>query len=141
MIASDTPSTGVRAINWISPSGVRWSYYLVKHTPVALAADPIAGDILMADESAGGVLRLVDASDPAHGTTPLDNMTGFGLSEAARDGDESAGQGAPPTRRRLDVESNGAELGQVEPLLDGVLGEPEPEAPSSYQQTDDHQGP
>ncbi len=87
VIASDTPSTGVRGVNWVSPDGVRWAYYIVANSPIALAADALNGDILMADQNGNGALRYIDTSNEAHATGPLDNTTLPGFSSNNLDGD------------------------------------------------------
>lgn len=87
VVASDTATSGIRAVDWISPDGSRWAYYLVQHTPLALAADPLGPNLVLADETGGGALRLIDASDAAHPTQPLDTLTLPGFSEAGLDGD------------------------------------------------------
>ncbi|HVS19261.1 MAG TPA: hypothetical protein VMT18_11720 [Planctomycetota bacterium] len=87
LIASATPSSGQRAVNWVSQDGQSWSYWLVKHQPVQLAHDPLTGGLLMAESSGGGALRLSVAGSPVHATNPLDTTTQPGLSAAADDGD------------------------------------------------------
>src|SRR5688500_112567 len=39
LIASSTPTSGTRAMNWIAADGIDWSYYRVGHQPLALAHD------------------------------------------------------------------------------------------------------
>lgn len=91
-VAVQTISTGYRAIAWIdvsgpgSPSDKLWSYYLVKHRPVALAHDPQTGGFLLADAAAAGSL-LALTTGPSPETSPLDTVTGPGFSSAALDGD------------------------------------------------------
>jgi len=87
LIASATPSSGARAINWIQSNGVDWGYYLVKHQPIALAHDPLTGGILFTDATQGGHLRLVQAGSPIRATSALDTLTLPGVSAAAGDGD------------------------------------------------------
>ncbi|HEX6882367.1 MAG TPA: hypothetical protein VF530_03240, partial [Planctomycetota bacterium] len=87
LIASATPSSGVRAINWIQSNGVDWGYYLVKHQPIALAHDPLTGGILFTDATQGGHLRLVQAGSPIRATSALDTLTLPGVSAASGDGD------------------------------------------------------
>lgn len=87
LITSATPSSGQRAINWIQSNGQDWSYYLVKHQPLALAHDPLTGGILMSDATSGGILRLIQAGSPIHATVALDVATRPGISSAQGDGD------------------------------------------------------
>ena len=87
VVASRTPTPGIRSLAWISPDGNHWAYYLVKHAPLGLAFDAATGDLLMSDADAGGALRLVDVDDPGHGTSALDVATQPGFSVAAHDGD------------------------------------------------------
>ena len=54
VLAGATPTSGVRGMNWISSDGSRWAYYLVRHAPVQLAADPLTSDLLLTEEQAGG---------------------------------------------------------------------------------------
>jgi len=84
---SRTPTSGVRGIDWVSPNGARWAYYLVKHRPIAIAVDPVNGDLLIADAANGGALRSVDTVDESHPTAPLDVTTKPGFIEANNDGD------------------------------------------------------
>lgn len=87
LIASATPSTGQRGINWVSADGQSWGYWLVKHQPVQLAHDPLTGGLLISESGNGGALRLSVAGSPVHATNPLDTTTKPGLSAAADDGD------------------------------------------------------
>ena len=87
VIASHTPSSGVRGINWVSSNGDRWAYFLVKHSPVGLAADPIGTGLLMTDDSGSGRLRRIETSDASHPTALMDGATSFGFSENDFDGD------------------------------------------------------
>src|SRR6185503_17300372 len=86
LIASATPSNGLRAMNWVQANGANWGYYLVKHMPLALAHDPLTGGILMTETSSGGNLRLVQP-DPYRTTTGIDTVTHPGLSAVQSDGD------------------------------------------------------
>ena len=90
IIASATPSPNVRAMNWVSGNGQRWSYYLVRHSPTQLAHDPWTGGIAMADTAAGGQLLAVAAGDPYRPTYGLDLTTHPGISAAQSDGDLAA---------------------------------------------------
>jgi len=87
LIASESPSAGQRAIDWVSANGQRWAYYLVEHLPLALAYDPLSDGILVADEMNGGDLRLIDIADETHGARLIDGSTNFGIFAATRDGD------------------------------------------------------
>jgi len=87
LTASATPTSGVRALNWIQADGVDWSYYLVRHQPLAIAHDPLTGGILMSETSGGGSLRLVQAGSPVRATLALDTSTQPGLGVAQSDGD------------------------------------------------------
>jgi hypothetical protein len=86
-IASATPSSGQRAINWISSDGVRWAYLLVQHQPVALAADPLTLDLLFAEETGTGAIRLVDTTDKTYPTSAIDATTASDLAAVKHDGD------------------------------------------------------
>ena len=86
LIASSTPSNGLRAVNWVSASGQRWSYYLVRHSPVQLCADPLTGGIVISDAQNGGNLQLVAAADPYRRTTAIDSVTHPGVSSVQDDG-------------------------------------------------------
>ncbi|MFN0206807.1 MAG: hypothetical protein ACKVS6_10920 [Planctomycetota bacterium] len=86
-VASQTPTTGTKAINWISSDGSRWSYYVVKHSPIAIAYDPVTNNILMADSGNGGTLRSVHTADESLPVTPLDTATLYGNSFVNNDGD------------------------------------------------------
>jgi len=87
LVASSSPSSGQRAINWIQADGARWGYYLVKHQPVQLAHDPWTGGILMADEAGGGNLMLVEPGDGFRTVSAVDVTTHPGLGAAQDDGD------------------------------------------------------
>jgi streptogramin lyase len=87
VVASQTPTSGSKAINWVSPDGQRWAYYVVKHSPIAIAYDPVTGNLLMADSGNGGTLRLVNTTDESHPVTPLDTTTAYGHTAANNDGD------------------------------------------------------
>jgi hypothetical protein len=87
IIASATPSSGQRAVNWVSSDGNRWGYYLVKHQPLQLAHDPLSGGIVIAETTAGGNLQLVQAGSSIRATVPLDTTTHPGGSVALDDGD------------------------------------------------------
>lgn len=87
VITSNTATSGVRAVDWISADGQRWAYYKIAHSPIAVAADPVGGDLLIADANNGGALRLIDSDDDSHPTSPLDTSTQPGFSLGAQDGD------------------------------------------------------
>ncbi len=87
LIASATPSNGLRAMNWISGDGQRWGYYLVRHAPVQLASDPLTGGIVIVDATNGGNLQLVAAGNPYRPTSLLEGTTHPGISAAQSDGD------------------------------------------------------
>jgi hypothetical protein len=87
VVASRTLSSGASAVAWMSADGQRWAFYLVEHDPIGLAADPLTGGLLMSDAEAGGALRRLVASDPAHGSVPLDTVSLPGFTRGARDGD------------------------------------------------------
>ncbi len=87
VITSDTPSSGVRGINWVDSTGSRWAYFLIKHSPIALAADPIGTGLLLSDEADIGRLRRIETSDASHPTSLMDGTTGFGFAENNLDGD------------------------------------------------------
>ncbi|MBI3820927.1 MAG: hypothetical protein HY286_19740 [Planctomycetes bacterium] len=87
IVTSQTPSTGYKAIDWISPNGSTWAYYLVKHLPVSTAFDPVTNNLLIADATGTGALRMVDTADPSHPTSALDTTTNFGFSSSTNDGD------------------------------------------------------
>lgn len=86
-IASKTPSSGTRALNFVSADGQRWAYYLIAHQPLGLAADPLGGGLLFSDATAGGALRRVELSDPAHSASLLESGANPGFSPFALDGD------------------------------------------------------
>ncbi|NOT32462.1 MAG: hypothetical protein HOP15_18610, partial [Planctomycetes bacterium] len=90
LIASATPSSGQRALNWVQGDGQRWSYYLVRHQPVQLAHDPLTGGLVVAETSAGGNLQLVAAGNSYRATTGLDTVTHPGLNSFQSDGDIAA---------------------------------------------------
>ncbi|MBM3976992.1 MAG: hypothetical protein FJ299_08385 [Planctomycetes bacterium] len=90
LVASRTPSSGVRALNWISANGAQWAYYRVADQPLALCADPLGAGVVFTDASGSGALRRVDTSDPAHGAALLESLTNPGFSVAALDGDVAA---------------------------------------------------
>jgi len=86
LIASATPSNGLRAMNLVQSNGVNWGYYLVKHQPLQLAHDPLTGGIVLSESSSGGNLRLVEPN--AYRTTVgIDTFTHPGLSSVQSDGD------------------------------------------------------
>jgi len=87
LVASATPSSGQRALNWISSDGFRWGYYLVKHQPLALASDPLTGGLVLSETSAGGNLQLIEAGSATRRTSALDTSTHPGISAANSDGD------------------------------------------------------
>jgi DNA-binding beta-propeller fold protein YncE len=89
LLASATPSSGWRALNWISPDGARWAYYAVGRQPVGLAVDALTGGVLASDATAGGRLALYDVLDPSHASVELGALPG-GFSAAAFDGDLAA---------------------------------------------------
>jgi hypothetical protein len=90
LIASATPTSGQRAVNWVQGDGAKWGYYLVKHQPVQLAADPLTGGIVLSETSSGGNLQLVQAGSPIRATTALDSTTHPGISSSQDDGDLAA---------------------------------------------------
>ena len=90
VIAGATPTSGVRGMNWVSGDGSRWAYYLRRHAPVQLAADPLTGHLLLAEEEAGGGLWTIDTAAGPHPTTALDTTTDPGFTAAADDGDMAA---------------------------------------------------
>lgn len=90
LVASATPSSGQRAVNWIQPDGQRWGYYLVKHQPAQLVHDPLTGGIVIADTTAGGNLQLVAAGNAYRTTSALDASTHPGISSFQDDGDLAA---------------------------------------------------
>ncbi len=104
LVTSETPSAGQLGIGWISSNGNRWSYYLVEHLPISMAADPISGGLFLADEKNGGDLRLIDTSDETHPAYMLDGTTNFGFSGPLKDGDiavEADGDALFVTNQRL----------------------------------------
>lgn len=90
LIASATPSSGQRGVNWVQPDGQRWGYYLVKHQPAQLAHDPLTGGIVIADTTAGGNLQLVAAGNAYRPTSALDATTHPGINSFQDDGDIAA---------------------------------------------------
>ncbi len=90
LIASATPSSGQRGLNWISADGQRWSYYLVQHQPAQLAHDPLTGGLVLSETTSGGNLRLITAGDPYRRSTGLDTLTHPGISSFQDDGDVAA---------------------------------------------------
>jgi len=86
LIASATPSSGQRGVNWVSSDGTRWSYYLVRHQPVQLAAEPTTGGIVIADQASGGNLQLVQPG-PYRRTVGIDTTTHPGFTSNLDDGD------------------------------------------------------
>ena len=86
LVASKSPSTGVRALNWVSADGDDWAYYLIAHQPLGLCADPLGPELVLSDAAAGGALRLVDPTDASHPTSPLETSFLPGYSAAALDG-------------------------------------------------------
>jgi len=87
LIASRTPSTGTRGTNRVSADGQRWDYFIVRHQPVQLAADPLTDDILLADEEGGDTLWLVDSHDKTWPTRVFQADLGSPISAANDDGD------------------------------------------------------
>lgn len=87
VVVSQTPSSGFKAINWMSSDGSRWAYYLIKHQPIGLAFDPITNNLLITDTANGGTLRMVDTADQSHPTSPLDTVSFFGFNQSTNDGD------------------------------------------------------
>jgi hypothetical protein len=87
LIASSTPTSGTRAMNWIAGDGIDWGYYRVGYQPLALAHDPLTGGILMSDASGSGTLRLVEPGSPIRSLTLLDATTQPGIGSAQGDGD------------------------------------------------------
>lgn len=87
LVASESPTSGTRALNWVSYDGSRWGYYLIEHSPLQLAVDPTSSDLLLADTAGGGALRLVESDYGPHPTTPLDTTTHPGFTVANDDGD------------------------------------------------------
>ena len=87
LIASKTPSSGVRAINHVSFDGQRWAYWLVRHQPLALAWDPQTDDLLFTDQAGGGALRSASTSDGTRPTALLDGSTQPFPSVGGADGD------------------------------------------------------
>lgn len=87
LIASATPSSGQRGVNWVQGDGLNWGYYLVRHQPVQLAHDPLTGGILISETSSGGNLQLVEAGSAIRSTSGLDTSTHPGLNVAQDDGD------------------------------------------------------
>ncbi len=87
LIASSTPSSGTRGTNRVSPDGSRWGYYVVRHSPLQLAADPLTGDVLLADAESGGALRIIDSHCSTHPISALDTTTKPGGTSAQNDGD------------------------------------------------------
>jgi len=90
LIASATPSSGQRAVNWVQADGARWGYYLVKHQPAQLASDPLTGGILIADATSGGNLQLVAAASAYRPTSAIDTVTHPGINTSQSDGDIAA---------------------------------------------------
>jgi hypothetical protein len=84
---SQSPSSGFRAVNWMSSDGVRWAYYVVKHQPIAITQNPFTGNLVIADMANGGKLRMLDAADDSHPTTDLAPSTSFGFTNTNNDGD------------------------------------------------------
>jgi len=87
LVASASPSSGQRALNWISSDGFRWGYYLVKHQPLALASDPLTGGLVLSETTSGGKLLLVQAGSTTRQTSGIDTSTHPGVSAANSDGD------------------------------------------------------
>jgi hypothetical protein len=90
LIASATPSSGQRAINWIRDDGQNWGYYLVRHQPVQLASDPLTGGILLSDSSLGGRVHLVEADNLYRPTSVVEATTLPGVAVFQDDGDIAA---------------------------------------------------
>ncbi len=87
IITSDTPSPGVRGVNWISPDGMRWAYLVVENAPVSLANDPVTGGILASDEEGTGSLRLIDTSNKTYPSAILEELTAYGFDSDREEGD------------------------------------------------------
>ena len=90
LIASSTPSNGQRGLNWVSPGGDRWAYYLVQHSvhmPVQLAHDPLTGSVIFSDETGGGTLHRVIPGDSTHTTAPFETVLQPGIQSSLDDGD------------------------------------------------------
>lgn len=77
LIASRTPSSGQRGLNWVSADGQRWAYYAVENQPIGLAADPITGNVYMTDQESQGLLRQIHIGDPSHNTSILNQTPWF----------------------------------------------------------------
>ncbi|MEX1025650.1 MAG: hypothetical protein WD226_11300 [Planctomycetota bacterium] len=76
LIASQTPSSGQRGLNWVSADGQRWAYYAVEDQPLGLGADPVTGNVYMTDRD--GFIRLIDVGESSHPTTIVDaDVFGF----------------------------------------------------------------
>jgi len=86
LIASATPSSGQRAINWVSSSGQRWGYFLVRYQPLQLANDPLSSGIVLSDATAGGRVYTV-SQDQYRTTVQLEGALQPGISAFADDGD------------------------------------------------------
>jgi hypothetical protein len=87
LLASATPSPGQRAVNWVRGDGQRWSYYMVRHQPLALAHDPLTGGLLVSETTAGGNIQLVQAGSPIRATSGIDTTTHPGVNALQSDGD------------------------------------------------------
>ena len=87
LIASSTPSSGQRAVNRVSPDGESWDYLFVRNSPVQLAADPLTGHLLVADESGSGSIRSVDAGNATYPLAMLASGPSFGFESDDDDGD------------------------------------------------------
>ncbi|MFT5287253.1 MAG: hypothetical protein ACI8TQ_003435 [Planctomycetota bacterium] len=87
VIASQTPSSGVRGTNWVNAAGDRWAYFLIKHSPIALAADPVGNGLLMSNDAGAGSLLRIDGADASHPSVLLDGTTAPGFTENNLDGD------------------------------------------------------
>ena len=92
VVPSQSPTSGIRAVNWVSEDGSLWAYYLVDlvHKPLALAQDALGLGLLMADTADGGSLLRIDGADGSHPVTTLDDTTKPGFGTTQMDGDIAA---------------------------------------------------
>jgi hypothetical protein len=90
LIASRTPSTGVRALNYVSSDGARWAYYRVAEQPLALCADPLGPGVIYSDAGGVGALRRIDTQSAAHESALLEPLANPGWSAPGLDGDIAA---------------------------------------------------
>src|SRR5262245_3685179 len=86
LIASASPSNGLRAVNLVQWNGVNWGYFLVRHQPLQLAHDPLTSGILLSEASSGASLRLIEPG-PYRRTSAIDVSTQPGPSSVQSDGD------------------------------------------------------